>query len=168
MGRCADISVPTAADGCHCRRTPWTHLVRRRNSGSRCVLPACRLRLASCSGRAETGGIPDWKETAVAAITIPLPPEASALREEVGAVEHAIAAPTTRPMPLRVLFTTSGGVGNFNPLVPLALALRDRGHDVAFVAPTRFHPVVAAAGFEALPNEPSACSANTPTSARAA
>ncbi len=51
---------------------------------------------------------------------------------------------------MRVLFTTSGGLGNFNPLVPLARALRDRGHQVAFATPARFHPAVAAAGFEVL------------------
>jgi hypothetical protein len=52
---------------------------------------------------------------------------------------------------VRVLFTTSGGMGNFNPLVPLAAALRDRRHHVAFATPARFGPVVALAGFEAIP-----------------
>jgi UDP:flavonoid glycosyltransferase YjiC (YdhE family) len=52
---------------------------------------------------------------------------------------------------MRALFTTSGGLGNFNPLVPLADALRDRNHHVAFATPARFNPVVEAAGFVALP-----------------
>jgi UDP:flavonoid glycosyltransferase YjiC (YdhE family) len=52
---------------------------------------------------------------------------------------------------MRILFTTSGGRGNFNPLVPLAEALRDPGHHVAFAAPAHFGGVVEATGFEAIP-----------------
>jgi UDP:flavonoid glycosyltransferase YjiC (YdhE family) len=52
---------------------------------------------------------------------------------------------------MRILFTTSGGRGNFNPLVPLAEALRDRGHHVAFATPAHFGGVVEATSFEALP-----------------
>jgi UDP:flavonoid glycosyltransferase YjiC (YdhE family) len=52
---------------------------------------------------------------------------------------------------MRILFTTTGGMGNFNPLVPLAQALRDQGHQIAFATPARFGSVVEAAGFEAIP-----------------
>jgi len=52
---------------------------------------------------------------------------------------------------LRILFTTTGGMGNFNPLLPLAQALRDQGHQIAFATPARFGSVVEAAGFEAIP-----------------
>lgn len=49
----------------------------------------------------------------------------------------------------RVIFTTHPGVGHFHPQVPLALALRDAGHEVAFACARSFCPVVSAAGFPA-------------------
>lgn len=52
---------------------------------------------------------------------------------------------------MKILFTTSGGMGNFNPLVPLARALQSQSHQIAFATPARFCAVVAAAGFEAIP-----------------
>jgi UDP:flavonoid glycosyltransferase YjiC (YdhE family) len=53
--------------------------------------------------------------------------------------------------PLENLFTTTGGMGNFNPLVPLAQAAQAQGHQIVFATPARFAPVVEAAGFEAIP-----------------
>ena len=52
---------------------------------------------------------------------------------------------------MRILFTTTGGMGNFYPLVPLAQALRNQGHQLAFATPARFGPVVEATGFAAIP-----------------
>ena len=52
---------------------------------------------------------------------------------------------------MRILFTTSGGMGNFNPLVPLAQALHDRGHHVAFATAAWFGSIVETVGFEAIP-----------------
>ena len=55
---------------------------------------------------------------------------------------------------MRFLFTTIPGSGHFNPLVPTARALRDRGHDVAFAASPSFASTIEAAGFEAHPAGP--------------
>jgi UDP:flavonoid glycosyltransferase YjiC (YdhE family) len=55
---------------------------------------------------------------------------------------------------MRFLFTTIPGSGHFNPLVPTARALRDRGHDVAFAASPSFAPTIEAAGFAAHPAGP--------------
>ena len=55
---------------------------------------------------------------------------------------------------MRFLFTTIPGSGHFNPLVPTARALRDRGHDIAFAASPSFAPTIEAAGFEAHPAGP--------------
>ena len=52
---------------------------------------------------------------------------------------------------MRVLCTCVPGYGHFHPMVPLALALQERGHEVAFATAERFCPRIAAAGFEALP-----------------
>ncbi len=52
---------------------------------------------------------------------------------------------------MRVLFTTLPQSGHFNPLVPIARALRDAGHAVAFACPTGFAPIVEAAGFPSFP-----------------
>lgn len=52
---------------------------------------------------------------------------------------------------MRVLFTTLPLTGHFNPLVPIARALRDAGHAVAFACPAGFAPAVEAAGFEVFP-----------------
>jgi UDP:flavonoid glycosyltransferase YjiC (YdhE family) len=52
---------------------------------------------------------------------------------------------------VRVLVSSTAGSGHFGPLVPLASACRDAGHDVAVAAPTSFAREVGAAGFEHLP-----------------
>ena len=49
---------------------------------------------------------------------------------------------------MRFLFTSIPGLGHFNPLVPLARALTDSGHDVAFVTSPSFTDAVTGAGFE--------------------
>jgi UDP:flavonoid glycosyltransferase YjiC (YdhE family) len=55
---------------------------------------------------------------------------------------------------MHFLFTTIPGSGHFNPLVPTARALQDRGHAVAFAASPSFASVIEAAGFEAHPAGP--------------
>ena len=52
---------------------------------------------------------------------------------------------------MRALFTTTAGSGHFHPLVPLARALAEAGHEVAFAAPRSFGPTVEASGFRAFP-----------------
>jgi MGT family glycosyltransferase len=52
---------------------------------------------------------------------------------------------------MRVLFTTLPGYGSFQPLVPLARALIDVGHEVAFAASATFCPALEGAGFRCLP-----------------
>jgi UDP:flavonoid glycosyltransferase YjiC (YdhE family) len=52
---------------------------------------------------------------------------------------------------MRVLFSCVAAFGHFNPLVPLARALADEGHDVAFATAASFHAQVDAAGFDLLP-----------------
>lgn len=52
---------------------------------------------------------------------------------------------------MRALFVCQPAYGHFHPLVPLATACEDDGHDVAFAVSPSFVPVVEAAGFEALP-----------------
>ena len=56
---------------------------------------------------------------------------------------------------MRFLFTTVPGSGHFHPMVPLAKALRHRGHDVTFAASPAFTGSVAAAGFDNIPSGPS-------------
>ncbi len=51
---------------------------------------------------------------------------------------------------MRVLFSTTPLDGHFRPLLPLARALRARGHEIAFATAASWHPVVEAEGFEAL------------------
>lgn len=60
---------------------------------------------------------------------------------------------------MRVLFTTSAAAGHFHPLVPVAQALANVGHEVAFASPGSFAPTVErldfrhfAAGYD--PSEP--------------
>ncbi len=53
--------------------------------------------------------------------------------------------------PRRFLFTTSPFYGHLHPLVPLARALVEAGHEVAFAATPSFAPTIRAAGFEFLP-----------------
>jgi UDP:flavonoid glycosyltransferase YjiC (YdhE family) len=52
---------------------------------------------------------------------------------------------------VRVLFTTLPQLGHFHPLVPVARAVRDGGHDVAFACPASFAAHVEAAGFRVFP-----------------
>lgn len=58
--------------------------------------------------------------------------------------------------PLRVLFTTNGFDGHFQPLTPFARGLQERGHTVSFATPPYFVPAIEAAGFQGLPfgNQP--------------
>jgi UDP:flavonoid glycosyltransferase YjiC (YdhE family) len=51
----------------------------------------------------------------------------------------------------RFLFTLSGGYGHFHPLAPLARALAQAGHDVAFAVGPSMRPLVEAAGFAVFP-----------------
>jgi UDP:flavonoid glycosyltransferase YjiC (YdhE family) len=51
---------------------------------------------------------------------------------------------------MRVLFTTSPGVGHFHPLVPLARALAAAGHEVAVACARAFGPTVAATGLQSV------------------
>ncbi len=48
---------------------------------------------------------------------------------------------------MNVLFTSSPGLGHVHPMVPLARALADRGHDVRWAVPDDVHPRLQAAGF---------------------
>ena len=49
---------------------------------------------------------------------------------------------------MRVLFSSTGGEGHVQPMLPLAAALRDQGHDVLWAAPPEATHRVAAAGLE--------------------
>ncbi|MDJ0864580.1 MAG: glycosyltransferase [Myxococcota bacterium] len=51
---------------------------------------------------------------------------------------------------MRLLFTFVGGIGHFEPLVPLARAASEAGHRVAFACPPSMAEAVATAGFDAL------------------
>ena len=53
--------------------------------------------------------------------------------------------------PLRVLFSTNGLDGHFQPLVPFARGLQELGHSVAFATSPYFVPAIEAAGFRGLP-----------------
>src|SRR5438045_3025197 len=50
----------------------------------------------------------------------------------------------------RFLFSTGAGYGHFHPLVPLARALQQRGHEVAFATGPSMKPQVEASGFTTL------------------
>ncbi len=53
---------------------------------------------------------------------------------------------------MRILFTCVPGFGHFYPMVPLAQAMRDAGHEVGFATAGRFcQNVVAPTGFSAFP-----------------
>lgn len=52
---------------------------------------------------------------------------------------------------LRVLCTCLPGVGHFLPMLPLALALADAGHEVAFATAAGFLPRIETQGFPAFP-----------------
>jgi UDP:flavonoid glycosyltransferase YjiC (YdhE family) len=49
---------------------------------------------------------------------------------------------------MRFLLTVSPAVGHFHAMVPLGLALRERGHEVAFATGKGFGPFVQRAGFQ--------------------
>lgn len=50
---------------------------------------------------------------------------------------------------MRILFTTTGGLGHVHPTLPLAATLRERGHTVAFAGPlSTLRPIVEPLGFE--------------------
>src|SRR4051812_31833808 len=53
---------------------------------------------------------------------------------------------------MRVLLAPHGSRGDVQPMLALALALRDAGHDAAFVAPTNFVAWLRSRGFAAEPN----------------
>jgi UDP:flavonoid glycosyltransferase YjiC (YdhE family) len=48
---------------------------------------------------------------------------------------------------MRVLFTTQPGFGHLNPLLPYAVAVRDRGHDVRFASAPAFAEAIEHHGF---------------------
>jgi len=50
------------------------------------------------------------------------------------------------PRPLKIFVTSFGSAGDINPFIPIAAALRDRGHEVTFVANAFFEKSVRAAG----------------------
>lgn len=52
--------------------------------------------------------------------------------------------------PVRILFTSTPLDGHVRPMLPLARALRERGHAVAFATEPDWHPHVEAEGFDAL------------------
>jgi UDP:flavonoid glycosyltransferase YjiC (YdhE family) len=52
---------------------------------------------------------------------------------------------------MRILFTTTAGMGHFHPLVPLAQAAARAGHTVAFACPQSLCQNVEASGFQAFP-----------------
>jgi UDP:flavonoid glycosyltransferase YjiC (YdhE family) len=52
---------------------------------------------------------------------------------------------------MRLLFTTIPASGHFHPLVPLARAVQEAGHEVAFAAPASYCPAVEAVGFRCFP-----------------
>ncbi|MDQ3410663.1 MAG: glycosyltransferase, partial [Chloroflexota bacterium] len=47
---------------------------------------------------------------------------------------------------MRVLITTFASAGHFHPLVPVAHALAEAGHDVGFAGPGSLAPTVEALG----------------------
>jgi len=49
---------------------------------------------------------------------------------------------------VKILFTTHPLFGHWHPLVPLAQALKQSGHEVAFAAPPDFCPTIEANGFQ--------------------
>ena len=52
---------------------------------------------------------------------------------------------------MRILFTTQPAYGHFHPLLPLAAAARDAGHDIIFASSALFGPVIQAAGYRSVP-----------------
>src|SRR5215213_4349252 len=58
--------------------------------------------------------------------------------------------PVVENPPVRVLMSCIPSEGHFRPLLPLAHALADRGHDVAFAAAAAWEPRVEEAGYPLL------------------
>src|SRR6187549_3017678 len=54
------------------------------------------------------------------------------------------------PGNVRILFSCIPSEGHFRPLLPLARALRARGHEIAFAAASEWEPRAAAEGFSLL------------------
>src|SRR5215213_4953782 len=52
---------------------------------------------------------------------------------------------------MRVLFTTQPATSHLHPLVPLARALREAGHEVTFACAEPFRPEVEASGIASFP-----------------
>lgn len=52
---------------------------------------------------------------------------------------------------MRILFSTTPGEGHVRPLLPLARALRARGHEIAFATAAGWAPRLAEDGFDVLP-----------------
>jgi UDP:flavonoid glycosyltransferase YjiC (YdhE family) len=52
---------------------------------------------------------------------------------------------------MRILFTSSPGLGHIHPMVPLAVALAGRGHEVRWAVAPEAQPWVEAAGFATFP-----------------
>lgn len=52
---------------------------------------------------------------------------------------------------MRALFTSNPGLGHLHPMLPLAVALRARGHDVGWAVAAEACPRIEAAGFTAFP-----------------
>jgi UDP:flavonoid glycosyltransferase YjiC (YdhE family) len=57
---------------------------------------------------------------------------------------------STHDEPVRILFSSTPLDGHFRPMVPLARALRERGHAVAVATEPGWHPHVEAEGLDAL------------------
>lgn len=55
---------------------------------------------------------------------------------------------------MRILFATNPGLGHLLPLLPIAIAARDAGHEVAVAAGASIGPVVTAAGLRLVPMGP--------------
>src|SRR5919202_2395097 len=52
---------------------------------------------------------------------------------------------------MRILFTTQPAASHLRPLLPLARALREAGHDIAFACAEPFRAEVEASGFASFP-----------------
>lgn len=52
---------------------------------------------------------------------------------------------------MRVLFSTTGGIGHFGPLIPIARECAAAGHEIAVAAPQAFRGTVEKSGLEHLP-----------------
>jgi calicheamicin 3'-O-methyl-rhamnosyltransferase len=52
---------------------------------------------------------------------------------------------------MKIVFSSLSGYGHIFPLLPLALAARDAGHDVLYATGERFHPLLAGLGLRTVP-----------------